>query len=276
MSDATRPALRISDDTGRVVSLPRAPRRIVALAPSATALLFAAGAGERIVATIEYSDDPPAARRIPRIGDAQALDLERLLALRPDIVVVSEGITSALQIDRVDALGLPLYRTRAASLDALAASIRRLGKLNDTERVADIAARELERKLASLRERYATRQPLRVLYQVWNRPVYTIGGDHVITHALEICGGRNVFADQRVAAPAVSTEAVIARNPEVIVGTAPGDEAREWLASWRRFPSLQAVRDDHLLVFNDMRLDRMGPSAVDAAATLCELLDTAR
>lgn len=269
-------AIEVRDDTGRSVSLDRIPGRIVALAPSATALLFAAGAGDRIVATIEYSDDPPAARRIPRIGDALAIDLEQLLALRPDVVVVSEGITSPLQIERVASLGLPVYRTRAESLDGLARSIRHLGRLTATSEAAELAAREIERKLATLRARYASRPRLRVLYQVWDRPVYTIGSDHVISHALELCGGINVFGDQRVAAPAISTESVIARNPEVIIGTAPDDDARAWLDRWRRFPSLQAVRDDRLLVFNDMRLDRMGPSAVDAAATLCELLDTAR
>lgn len=273
---ATAGAFSITDDTGQPVALTRPAARIVALAPGATALLFAAGAGDRIVATIEYADEPDAARRLPRIGDVQAIDMERLVALRPDVVVVTEEITSPLVIERVRGLHLPVYATRYSRLDDIAPSVARLGRLADTADVAEAAAARLAGTLAALRRQYAARAPLEVLYQVWNRPIYSIGGPHIVTDALATCGAHNAFADQRVAAPALGIEAVIARNPDVIVVSAPRAVATAWVEEWRKFPRLAATANDRLYVFDDPRLDRMGPAAIEATANLCRILDAAR
>jgi len=266
----------VVDDTGHTVTLAQPARRIVALAPGATALLFAAGAGDRVVATIEFADEPAAARRVPRIGDVQAIDYERLIALHPDVVVVTDAITSEFITGRVRALGLPVYTTRYTRLADIAPSVARLGRLAATEAIADPEARRLEARLAALRATYAGRAPIDVLYEVWNPPVYTIGGAHIVTDALAVCGARNVFADAQVAAPAVSVEAVIARDPAVIVASGPRAQATAWLAEWRRFPRLAATAANRLYVFDDPRLDRMGPSAIEATAGLCRILDAAR
>lgn len=266
----------VTDDTGRPVALERPAARIVALAPGATALLFAAGAGDRIVATIEYADEPEAARRLPRIGDVQAIDMERLVELQPDVVVVTEAITSPLIVERVRGLGLPVYATRYTRLDDIAPSVARLGRLAGTSAVADAAAARLAGALAALRAEYAGRAPLEVLYQVWNRPIYSIGGPHIVTDALATCGAHNVFADQQVAAPALGIEAVIARNPDVIVVSGPRAVATPWVEEWRKFPRLAATANDRLYLFDDPRLDRMGPAAIEATAHLCRVLDAAR
>ncbi|MBV6415917.1 MAG: Vitamin B12-binding protein [Steroidobacteraceae bacterium] len=268
--------LPVTDDIGHTLHLARPAQRIVALAPGATALLFAAGAGDRVVATIEYADEPAAAKRIPRLGDLQAIDIERLLALRPDVVVVMQAITSPLMIDRVRGLGLPVYTTRFTRLRDIAPSISRLGRLAGTGVVADREAQRLAAQLAALRATYAQRTPLDVMYQVWNPPIYAIGGPHIVTDALAVCGARNVFAGEHTAAPALGTEAVLARNPGVIVVSAPRAEASKWVAEWRRFPHFAATAAGHLYVFDDPRLDRMGPGAIDATAALCRLLDAAR
>ncbi len=269
-------AFSITDDTGRPVALARPAARIVALAPGATALLFAAGAGDRIVATIEYADEPDAAQRLPRIGDVQAIDMERLVALRPDVIVVTEAITSPLVIERVRGLGLPVYATRYTRLDDIAPSVARLGRLAGTSAVADAAAARLAGALAAVRTQYAGRATLEVLYQVWNRPIYSIGGSHIVTDALATCGAHNVFADQGVAAPALGIEAVIARNPDVIVVSAPRAVAAPWIGEWRKFPRLAATANNRLYLFDDPRLDRMGPAAIEATANLCRILDAAR
>lgn len=266
----------IVDDTGRTLPLAAPVRRIVALAPGATALLFAAGAGDRVVATIRFADEPAAAQRVPRLGDQQSIDLERLLALRPDVVVVTEAITSPLMVDRVRGLGLPIYTTRFTRLADIAPSIARLGHLAGTGAVARREAARLRDRLAELRATYAGREPLTVLYQVWSHPIYSIGGPHVVTDALAVCGAKNAFASERVAAPSLGVEAVIARNPQVIVASGPRDVATQWIAEWRRFPHLAAAAADHLYVFDDPRLDRMGPGAIEATAALCRLLDAAR
>lgn len=273
-SAASSPA--IVDDLGSQVALPVAAKRIVALAPGATALLFAAGAGDRIVATIRFADDPPAAKLIPRIGDQQSVDLERLVALKPDVVVYTEGVTSPLIVDRIRALGLPLYATWYTTLDGIAPSIRRLGALAGTQPVAQVEAARLESQLVALREKHRGASPRTVFYQVWDRPLYTVGGNQIISDALKACGASNLFGEQRASAPTIAIEAVIARNPDVIIVSSPTEVATRWAMDWQRFPRLRAVENGYVFVFDDLRLDRMGPESIAAAEHLCEIIAKAR
>jgi iron complex transport system substrate-binding protein len=260
------------DDTGQAVRLPPPPLRIVSLAPGATETLFAAGAGDQIVATVEYAVSPPAARRIPRIGDVTAVDMERLVRLHPSVVVVWPGGWNPAQIAKMAALGIPLYRQQVNSLDDLAPSVRRLGLLAGTSAVAEPAARELEDRIARVRREYANSHPPSVLLEVWNHPIYTIGGTQLLSDALAACGARNAFSDLRVLAPAINTEAVIARDPDVIVVAPPPGKGGTWLAEWRRFPTLKAVRTGALIDFPDERLIRLGPSVVEATEGLCRAI----
>lgn len=269
-------ALTITDDAGLAVTLAGPAQRIVSLAPGTTEMLFAAGAGSHVIATTEYSDEPPAARHVPRIGDSNAVDLERLVVLRPDVVVVWPGGNSAAQVARIVSLHMPVYRQKESSLAELAASIRRLGRLAGTEHDADAAARDVEARLGRLQARYAGLRPLRVLLQVWDHPVYTIGGAQLLSDVLRVCGARNVFADLRDLGPAVTVESVIARDPQLIIAAGPEAAAASWLTDWRRFEQLSAVRTENLVAFADPRLSRLGPSVLDATESLCRTIDAAR
>jgi iron complex transport system substrate-binding protein len=264
------------DDFGRTVSPTRSPPRIVSLAPGATEMLFAAGAGERIVAVTEYSDEPPQARKLPRIGDSNAIDIERLVVLRPDVAVVWPGGNNAAQIAKLESLRIPIYRHRLGALSDLPAGLRRLGVLAGTQSASEQAAREIEARLTQLRDRYARRKPVRVLLQVWNRPIYTIGGKQMMSDSLRLCGAQNVFGDLPDLGPAVELEAVIARDPDVIVAAAPPNAAAEWVRDWQRFSNLRAVRAKNVLAFEDQRLSRLGPSVVGATEALCKVIDDAR
>jgi iron complex transport system substrate-binding protein len=266
----------VTDDTNQRVTLPANPTRIVSLAPGVTEMLFAAGAGGHVVATVEYSDEPPAARQVPRIGDVVAVDMERLVALRPEVAVVWPGGGNPAQIAEIAKLGIPVYRQQVNSLADLAGSIRRLGALAGTSTVAEKAARDIEGHLSALSHTYGNARHPSVLMEVWNHPIYTIGGTHLISDALRLCGARNVFGDLREQGPAVDVEAVVARNPDVIIATAPPGEGKEWLADWKRFGSLRAVRNGNLIAFEDQRLIRLGPSVVDATEALCKVLATAK
>jgi len=274
---AAAPAKRsVPDDTGAAVEVPSVNCRIVSLAPGTTAMLFAAGAGPCMVATIAHSAEPAEAASVPVIGDAETLDFEQLLALRPTVVVVAVDVVQRMRIDRIRALGIPVYQVHVTSLAQMPQSLRRLGVLTDTESVAAERAAAFDRELKSIAARYHGREPLRVLYQIWDRPIYTIGGRHVISDALRLCGASNIFGDLETAAPAVTREAAILRNPDLILVSAPPQAAAEWIADWRRYPTLSAVRDGHVLVYADERMDRMGPSVIEATASLCELIDRAR
>lgn len=269
-------ARQVRDDAGDLIAVNSAPCRIVSLAPGTTAMLYAAGAAHCLVGTIAHSTEPAEAAKLPIVGDAETLDFEQLLALRPTAVVVAVDVVQRARIDRIKALGIPVYQVHVTRLSGMPESLRRLGALTATQPVADARAAELDADLAALSERFRARPPIRVMYQIWDRPIYTIGGKHVITDALQLCGAVNIFADLGTAAPAVTREAAVLRNPELILASAPPASAAEWLAEWRRFPALAAVRNGHLVNYSDERIDRMGPSVIAATANLCAVIDKAR
>jgi iron complex transport system substrate-binding protein len=266
----------VVDDTGAHLTLPQPARRIVSLAPGATEMLFAAGAGSRLIATVAYADQPAAARQVPRIGDSNAIDMERLLVLKPDVIVYWPGGNNPAQIAQLNRLGFALYGQQVNRLSDLGASLRRLGLLAGTEAAARLSASQLEAQLAQLRTQYSKRAPVRALLETWNQPLYTVGGQQLMSDALGVCGAVNVFGDLPQLSPAVQTEAVITRDPDLIIAAAPPGAGAQWLHAWRQFPSLKAVRTGNLLDFQDQALSRLGPSVVGATAGLCARIDAAR
>jgi len=274
---AAAPVTRtVRDDTGSQVVVPADNCRIVSLAPGTTAMLFAAGAGQCLVGTIAHSKEPLEAGKVPVVGDAETLDFENLLALRPSVVVVATDVVQRVRIDRIRKLGIPVYEVHVTSLAQMPEAIRRLGALAATQTAANREADALSAQLAAIAAKYRGRAQVRVLYQIWDAPIYTIGGRHVINDALNVCGASNVFADLETAAPAVTREAAVLRDPDLILISAPPDSAAEWRAAWGKFPTLHAVRNGNVLPYTDERMDRMGPSVVDATASLCELIERAR
>jgi iron complex transport system substrate-binding protein len=266
---------QVRDDLGRSVTVHAAPLKVVSLAPGATEMLFAAGAGAQVIATVEYSDTPPAATAIPRIGDVAAIDMERLVGLHPDVVVAWPGGGNPAQREKIASLGMPIYEQQVTRLTDLAPSLRRLGELTGTQHEANKAAATLEARLNELERTYGAAAGAgrpSVLLQVWNRPIYTIGGRQLMSDALNVCGARNIFADLPEAAPLIDTESVIARNPDIIVVAAPPGEGAAWVADWKRLGSLKAVRERKVVSFEDQALSRLGPSVIDATERLCRTL----
>ena len=280
-------ALVIEDDERHRLELTGPARRIASLSPGATAMLFAAGAGAQVVGTSDYSDEPAAARRVPRIADSHGVNLERLLALHPEVVVVWSGGTAPSEIERLELLGLRVYRHRLARLDDVPASLLRFGRLAGTEAQAQRAADDFTARLAALQARYyragrtdragmagAPGAGARtILLQLWDQPLYTVGGTELLTDVVATCGYRNLYADLPDPGPAVALESVLARNPDVILSLA-GDpqSAASWARRWQAFPVLAAVRAGHVLPWSDPRLSRLGPSMLDATEALCRAL----
>jgi iron complex transport system substrate-binding protein len=274
---AANARITVTDDFQHKVTVRAPPLRIVSLAPGATAMLIAAGAGGQLVGTIEYSGQPASEMSLPKIGSADAIDMEGLIELRPDVVVVWPDGNNPAQIATIERLGLPVYRQEAGTLDGIADSLRRLGQLTGTSAVAARQASALASKLAGLRQEYGkSSYTPTVLLEVWDKPLYTVGRGELMSDALRVCGARNAFADLPSRAPAIGIEAVFARNPDIIIAAAPPGKGAAWLAQWRRFPSLRAVKTGRLLDFEDQRLAALGPGVIDATAALCGKIAAAR
>jgi iron complex transport system substrate-binding protein len=251
-----------------------APQRIVSLAPHLTELAFTAGAGERIVATVEYSNHPDAARSIPRIGDAFRVDLERLLAVRPDVVLVWDSGTPAPTVERIRALNLSVVSFQTHRLEHVALVLREIGRLAGTSEVAERAAADYERSIRALRERYRDRTMVSVFIEVDDRPLYTVNGRHIMSEIVELCGGRNVFADLNALAPAIGIEAVIAANPQAIIST--DDTVQDAAAVWSRWRHIEAVRTGNVYTLRSDDIARATTRLTVAAEAVCRTRDTAR
>jgi len=264
-----------TDANGDRIELAAPARRIVSLAPHATELVFAAGAGEKLVGVLSPADWPPQAARLPRVGDANALDLERIVALAPDLAVAWPYLAPA-QIERLRALGIPIYVTDPHTPEAIAADIEKLGALAGTPEVAREAATAFRTRLAALGAGARDGPRLPVFYEIWNQPLYTIGGGHLISSAIELCGGENVFARLRLPAPQVSVESVLAAEPTAIVAGTDNALRPAWLDEWSRWRRLPAVEYGNLFVVDANLLHRASPRFVDGAAQLCAALAQAR
>ncbi len=266
----------VRDDLGNTLRLTHPAQRIISLAPHSTELLFAAGAGDKIVGVAEYSDYPPAAKAIRQIGNFSSIDLERISLLKPDLIIAWQSGNPAAAIARLKELGYPLFLSEPRSLNDIPANLLRLAKLAGTEAQAQLAIDTYNKKLQQLKTRYAGKEDVSVFYEIWNQPMMTVNGQHIINEVIEFCGGRNVFAHLNVLAPTVAVEPVLAANPQVIIASSSKGEAPEWLNDWRQWTALDAVRYDNLFHVDADTINRHTPRILLGIEQVCEALNTAR
>ncbi len=269
-------AVQVRDDQGRTVSLAAPARRAVTLAPHATELVYAAGAGDHVIATIRGSDYPPAARQLPVIGDGTQPDPERVAAVRPDLLIAWQPGAAAPLARVMDKLGIPVFYSDPLTLAAIPDAVERMGALFGTEAQARPAAQALRARLEALAARYAGRRPVRVFVQAGLDPIYTLNDSSIVSDALRVCGGVNVFGQAPVVAPQVSLESVLAARPEaVLAGISRPEDAARNLAAWQAL-GLPAARLGHVYGVDADALYRPGPRLIDAAEAICADLDRLR
>lgn len=271
-----RAQVGVPDDAGNTVRLAQPAHRIVSLAPHATEMLYAIGAGDRVVGVVSYSDYPPAARRLPRVGSYRGLDLEAILALRPDLVVAWQSGNPPDQLAQLRQLGIPLFLSEPRRLPDIPDDMERLGVLAGVPGPARAAAERWRADYAALVRRYAGRPPVRVFYEVWNRPLMTVNDRQIIGDVLHLCGGRNVFGKLQALTPTVSIEAVLAADPEAIIAAGSGGKRPAWLNDWLAWPRLAAVARHNLFVVDADLVNRPGPRLLEGARQVCAALDQAR
>ncbi len=269
-------AVTVIDDAGNEITLEQPAQRIISLAPSLTELAYAAGAGDKLVGVIEYSDYPPAAQALPRVGRYDLLDTETIVAMQPDLVLAWLTGNPRTTVARLRELGLTVYIAEPKELESIPSHLQRLGALAGTDAAASAAIADFASTLADLRSRYSDLEPVRTFYQVWNGPVITAGGNELINDIITLCGGDNVFADLSLVAPKVSTEAVLTTLPQAIFGSGADAERPDWLDDWQDWPVLPAVALGNVFHIPPALVQRHTPRALQGAAMMCEQLQTAR
>ena len=273
---AAHAELIFKDDTGREIRLKAPAKRIITLAPHATELLYAAGAGDRLVGTVDYSDYPPAAQKVPRVGSYDRFDLEAISALKPDLIIAWQTGNAPANIDKLRGFGFPIYVSQPNRLEDVAGEIERLGRLAGTAEAADAAAIRFRTRLAGLQRQYGGRPVVRTFYQIWKQPLSTVGGRQIISSVIRLCGGENVFGNLETIASVVTVEAVVAANPEAIIASGMDEARPEWLDDWKRWPAVTAVARSNLFFVPPELIQRHTPRLLDGAEQLCKHLETAR
>lgn len=261
--------ITVTDDLGRTVTLETPAQRIVSLAPHTTENLFSAGAGARVVAVVDHSDFPPAARRIPSLGNYAQFSVEALIAFAPDLVVAWRTAKSRALLDHIERLGIAVYYSEPRDFEGIIANIEELARLAGTVPVIDPAA--LRKELGHLRARYAGAAPLTVFYQVWREPLMTLGGGHFISRVLEVCGARNLFAESAILAPRVSVEAVVRADPDIIIAGGAAE-----FALWKKWRAMRAVARGGLVFVDSDVMHRHTARMLMGIGELCEDIDRVR
>ena len=274
--EAALAALTVIDDSGKPVTLANPAKRIVSLSPGATELLFAAGGGAQVVGTVEFSDYPPAAAALPRVGNSATLNIEAIAALAPDLIIAWPHGAAQRQMAQLLRLKAALFISDPRSLVDVASALESFGRLAGSYTVAAAAAREYRLHIEALRQANSGAAPVRVFLQIWNSPLMTINDRHLIADALRLCGGRNVFGAAPVLVPTVGYEAVVAANPEAIVAIAEPAPARAWLATWERWPALDAVRYGTRFAIAGQAISTPSPRMLLGVGALCDRLDQTR
>jgi iron complex transport system substrate-binding protein len=269
---AVSATVSVLDDSGNAVTLAAPAQRIVSLAPHATELLFAAGAGKQVVGVSEYSDFPAAAKQLSSVGGSGQLDIERIVSLKPDLIIAWGSGNNRRQIARLRKLGLTVFESEPRSFEAVADSLERLGALVGRNE-GRIQAQQFRQQLQTLQQHYAGRSPVTVFYQIWSAPLMTLNDAHIVSQAIKLCGGVNVFGQLKPLVPTISREAVLTANPDMIIVS---DQKGNSLERWRSFKRMQAVARGNLMTIDGGLMNRAGPRVIEATRTLCKQIDQAR
>ncbi|WP_417539980.1 cobalamin-binding protein [Marinobacter sp.] len=264
------------DDSGRQLCLPSPAQRIVTLSPGATELVFAAGAGEKVIAGVNYSDYPPAALELPRVGTHTRIDLEALVALEPDLIVTWVTGNPPEQIALLKELGLPQFAIEPRTFEGVSSTLERLATLSGTEQDGFAEAERFRKGIAEIAEQYRNAEPVPVFYQVWQTPLMTINDDHLIGKVVQLCGGVNVFGDMPRLVPRISAEVVLKADPHAIItGSVEGIEDNQ-LDHWKSYSGMTAVAKRNLFFVPASPISRPTPRLLEASRDICQRLDVAR
>jgi len=268
--------ITVADDRGKSISLAGPATRIVALSPHLAEIAFAAGAGASLVGVSARSDFPEQAQRLPVVSDSGRIDLERIVALKPDLVLAWLSGNPVRQLEMLERRGIAVLALEVRRLEDLPRLLRLVGTAAGREEAADQAATQAAQSIRGLIQRYAGLPRLRVFLEIWHEPLITVSGSHLISDVLQVCGGNNVYAGAAALTPTVSAETLLVLQPEVVIMSSGAGSEADQAARWRKSVLLPAVQRGALYELDPNLLHRQGPRLIEAARVMCEQLDRAR
>jgi len=269
-------SIEVTDYTNTLVRLDKPAKRIVTLAPHIVENLFTAGAGDLIIGVVDYSNFPEEALSITNIGSAFNINQESIIALKPDLIIAWETGNSHTVYNKLKDLGYPVYVDEPKTLNDIAKSIRDFGVLTGRIEPANSAANTYLYKLEKLQSQYKDVAPVTSFYQIWNEPLQTINGMHIISDVMQICGGENIYANEIAIAPIINIESILDRDPQAIIASGTSPNRPLWLDDWKQWDSLTAVKNDSLFFVEPDHLQRHTVRLLQGIESLCSQLDTAR
>jgi len=274
--DSENSAIQVIDFNGNTVSLAAPAERVIALAPHVVENIFSAGAGDKLIGVVQYSDFPEQAKSLPIVGGYEKTNHEKIVELDPDLIIAWESGNSHASLTRLTELGYTVYVDQPDTLADVAKSIKDIGILTGRTAVARPAAENYLAQLAKFKFKYKNAPKVSAFYQVWNQPLQTINGKHIISDAIETCGGMNVYADEFAVAPVINVESILERDPQAIIASGMSDSRPDWLNDWRKWPSLTAVQKDNLFFVDPDHIQRHTTRILLGIESICAQLDLAR
>jgi iron complex transport system substrate-binding protein len=272
---ASAQAIKVTDDAGVKIELKQPAQRVISLSPHITELLYAAGANEKIIAAVDYSNYPREAESLPRVGSGYQLDLEAITGLKPDLIVGWKSGNNPAQLEQLKKMGFKLYLSEPKNLRGIAKNLRDLGALLENKVNADQQADDFLAELEKLETENNSKIKPKVFYQVWDKPLFTVNGKHMISRVIELCGGENIFKELTTLSPQVDIESIIARNPQLIIAGL-SKERENWLNDWKKWTSIDAVKNNQLYCIDADLIVRQTPRILLGARKMCEQIAQAR
>lgn len=263
-------------DDGQQVSLPQPARRIISLAPHLTELIYTAGAGDKLVGVSAYSDYPNAAKTLPQVGDASNLDLERIVMLKPDLVLAWKSNVSPVAVDRLRRLMIPVYVTETRRLAGIPKLLRSIGRLAGTANTADYAAQNFTDRVRELREGAHGQAIISTFIEIWHAPLLSVNGEHIISEVVSLCGGENILAAAPTLTPSIGLETLLEADPGAIIGGGSAATADDFRRVWGKHAGLTAVRRHNIFHVNPDWIQRATPRILFGAEVICKGLNEAR
>lgn len=262
---ASQNTIVVKDDLNNKLSFDSPVSRIASLAPHITELLFHIERGHLIVTTADRSDFPDAAKQIPQIGGYDQINIEKIVSLKPDLIISWQTGNNQRQVDKLKSLGFPIYYSEPKSLADISKTIRNFGILTNNQNFAKNKANAFDQAIINLKPKH--KKHTKVFYEVWHKPLFTINGNQIISEVIRYCGGENIFANSLAIAPIVNFEAVIERNPQLIILS---EGSKESLKDWQRWPVIDAVKNNNILVVNPDHIVRPTPRILKGMKSICE------